>query len=171
MTENNKADKKIETGDSILIYRVINGSQKEGSCGFTLIELIMVVAILGILAIMSIPSFKTYLKTTKVNVCASDLRVIDKAITAYIMEKNALPTSLSDVGMNNQLDPWKRPYVYQNLSLGGTPLQDFSTIDLNTDYDLYSKGEDDASSPAGGGAGNEDDVVRSNDGSYAGLRP
>ena len=142
-----------------------------GGCGFTLIELIVVTTILGVLTLMAFPVFSNYIRTVKNGACAADIRVIDKAIQAYVIDKNALPNSLDDVGMGEKLDPWKRLYVYQDLSKGAA-LMNFAGIEaLNTDYDLYSKGEDGASTPASGNPGNEDDIVRSNDGVYVGTRP
>jgi len=41
---------------------------------------------------------------------------------------------------------------------------------LNRDFDIYSKGVDGAGSPTGGDPGNKDDIVRSNDGAFVGLR-
>jgi len=140
-------------------------------CGFTLVELIVVMAILGVLATMSIPVYSSYSKTVKNNICISDLRTIDKVIQAYVIDKNALPSSLSDVGMDNQTDPWKRHYQYQNLSLVPVPLEDIARLPLNLDYDLYSAGEDGLSDPTAGVSGNEDDIVRSNGGAYIGGRP
>lgn len=83
-----------------------------GCRGMTLVELIVVVAILGVLATMAVPTFNEYIKTAQNGACASDLRTIDKAVTAYYIDRNVLPEHLSDVGMDNQLDPWKRPYIY-----------------------------------------------------------
>lgn len=139
--------------------------------GFTLIELLMVVAIIGVLATAAIPSFNRYIKTTRISACATDLRTIEKAITAYVIDRNALPAGLNDVGMAGRLDPWKRPYVYQ-VVIAGTELEDVGLQSLNTDYDLYSIGQDGASTPSpGNDPSNADDVARSNDGSYVGVRP
>lgn len=145
-----------------------------GCHGFTLVELIVVCAILGVLAMMAIPSMKSYIRTAKNNACASDLRVIDKAVIAYFIEKNVLPASLNDVGLGAQLDPWKRPYVYYvNSGVDPDPLalKDISgVIVLNKDYDIYSVGEDGLSNVAPD-ATTVDDVTRSNDGSFVGVRP
>lgn len=134
--------------------------------GFTLVELLMVVAIVGALATMAIPAFNQYITLSKNKRCIGDIRTIDKAITAYILEKNALPGSLGDVGMAGQKDPWGRPYQY------ATPpsLKDSSTDPLNDDYDLYSWGKDGASADDDSDPTSADDIVRSNSGVYAGER-
>jgi general secretion pathway protein G len=112
-----------------------------------------------------------YIKSTRSSACASDLRTIEKAITAYVIDRNALPASLNDVGMAGRLDPWKRPYVYQ-VVVAGSELVDFAQNPLNTDYDLYSMGQDGASTPSpGNDPSNADDIARANDGSYVGVRP
>ena len=145
------------------------------SNGFTLVELIVVVGIIGVLATTAIPAFSKYIKTTRNNTCIADIRTIDKAIGAYYIDKGVLPPTasfLSSIGMSNQLDPWKRSFAYLNLSdAGAVPLDDIAGNPLNTDYDLYSKGENNSSSAAAGDPNNADDIVRSNNGSFAGLRP
>jgi general secretion pathway protein G len=143
-----------------------------GCHGLTLVELIVVMAVLGVLASMAIPSFREYIKVTKINACASDLRIIDKAVTAYYIERNVLPVELSDVGLGSHQDPWKRQYEFKNLSIAGNvPLQDSAGEVLNHDYDLYCKGGDGESFPVFGNPANEDDIVRANDGFYIGGRP
>lgn len=127
--------------------------------GFTMVELIVVTAILAILVMMAFPLTNEYFKSTKINVCVSDLRTIDRAISAYILDKNVLPSTLNDVGMGNMLDPWKRTYEYKREAV----LVDISGTELNTDYDLYSTGED-------GQVSEEDDIVRAGDGNYVGVR-
>lgn len=138
--------------------------------GFTLVEVIMVLGVLAALAIMAIPVFNDYITKTRNKRCIGDIRTIDKAITSYALEKNGLPASLADVGMANILDPWGRPYQYQDLSLGGSPLEyPLSGDPLNQDYDLYSQGRDGVSTSAFG-ASSADDVVRANNGIFAGER-
>lgn len=145
-----------------------------GRSGFTLVELIIVVAVLGILAAMAIPTFNNYIKTTKVTACIADIRTIDKAMMAYVIDKNALPSDgaagLDEIGMSALKDPWKRPFEFK-INSAATELKDIANHALNTDYDLYSLGEDGLSVPASGGAGNDDDVARSNNGSFVGVRP
>ncbi len=142
-----------------------------GTCqqAFTIVELIVAVAIIGILATMSVPAFTQYINKTKNGRCAADIRTIEKDITAYAIDKNALPPTLLDAGFN-KLDPWDHPYSYSVIGSGPAPLEDFIGDQLNTDYDLYSKGADGASNNIAADPAINDDIVRSKDGSFAGLR-
>jgi general secretion pathway protein G len=135
---------------------------------FTLVELIMVTAIVAVLCAMAIPAFNDFVKKAKIGRCSEEIRVIEKAITAYIIEKNTLPTTLLEAGFSNT-DPWQRPYVYNIIGSGPAPLENFLTLPLNTDYDLYSTGADGASN-ASVTAVTSDDIVRSNDGGFVGSR-
>lgn len=175
MADKIKPDTYSVPGCHVLLQR-LNACKRQltNQCrrGFTLVELLVVIAVLGVLTSMALPFFQGYIATVKNGACSADIRTIDKAITAYVIERNALPASLNDVGMGGKHDPWHRPYVFVNLSLGGVPLQDNVVADdLNTDYDLYSRGADGISDPLSGTPGNEDDVVRANDGVYVGVRP
>jgi prepilin-type N-terminal cleavage/methylation domain-containing protein len=86
MAEKLKVNKYFVTL-SVLFQRLNTRREQlfAGCSGFTLIELIVVVAILGVLVTMALPFFSGYIRTVKNNACAADLRVIDKAISAYII--------------------------------------------------------------------------------------
>ena len=141
--------------------------------GFTLIELIVVTAILGVLAMMAMPAYKAYINSTRSVAAASDIRTIEKAISSYLLDNNmTVPAAtLSEMGIESMLDPWKRPYVYQ-IVVTDAELENFAGQPLNADYDLYSMGQDGVSTPSPGNAPvNSDDIARSNDGGYVGVRP
>lgn len=137
---------------------------------FTLVELIVVMGIIGVLAIMAIPMFEKYVATVKDNRSVADIRTLDKACIAYYIEKNVWPATLQVAGVGSQVDPWSRPYEYQLFGGGATPLEDFIGNALNTEYDLYSKGPDGATATSSADAAAADDIIRSNDGQYSGLR-
>ncbi|MDD2899687.1 MAG: prepilin-type N-terminal cleavage/methylation domain-containing protein [Desulfuromonadaceae bacterium] len=141
--------------------------------GFTMVELIVITAILAVLAMMAMPAYNSYLISAKNAACVSDIRVIEKAISAYLLENNTTvpAATLGEMGIVSPLDPWKRQYEYQ-LVVAGSELEDSAGNPLNTDYDLYSKGENGLSIPAfGHDAENKDDIARSNDGVFVGVRP
>ncbi len=134
---------------------------------FTIVELIVVVAILGILALMSIPMLTQYVNKAKSGSSAAEIRTIEKDITAYTIDKNTLPPTLLDAGFS-KTDPWGHPYIY--VVGNPPPLQDSFGFPLNSDYDLYSSGADGASDPVVANPVTQDDIVRSNDGGFAGSR-
>jgi prepilin-type N-terminal cleavage/methylation domain-containing protein len=179
LAEKMKADTYFAAKCSVLLQK-LTAARKQGTAfgcsGLTLVELIVVVGILGALALLAIPSYDEYVMKAKNNACASELRVIDKAVTAYYIDRSVLPASLDDVGFGSQLDPWKRRYVYKDHSIVDDvphkpPLQDIAGDVLNLDYDLYSMGVDGASASGFGDPANADDIVRANDGAYIGRRP
>lgn len=139
--------------------------------GFTLIELIVVTAILGVLALMAIPAYNSYVTSSKNARAEGDIRALENDVTAYLVDRGTLPNSLNDIGRGALRDPWGNPYEYYNFAVGGkTPLQDLGLHDLNTEFDLYSKGPDGASASDYSDPTSVDDIVRSGDGGYVGYR-
>jgi general secretion pathway protein G len=161
-----------------LLFNMFSGHWQKNKlfnrCGFSMVELVTVLSIIVILATMAIPTINRYIYTTKIAACATDIRTIDKAITAYSIDKNALPpdgpAGLGALGMSDMVDPWRRPFEFK-LNTPATELKDIANNPLNTDYDLYSLGQDGISVSAAGGDGNEDDIARTNNGTFVGVRP
>lgn len=140
--------------------------------GFTLVEVIVASALIAILATFAIPTYNAYIKNTKNKACMADIRTIEKDINAYLVDKNFLPDSLTDIGRDNLRDPWGNPYQYKNLvSHPAAALKDFLGKNLNEDFDLYSLGSDGASAQNfNGEPTSENDIARANEGGYVGLR-
>lgn len=139
--------------------------------GFTLVELLVVVSILGILAVIFVSMFTSITNFAKLSRAMTDVRFLDRAITAFALEKGALPGALADIeaGGIPRLDPWKRPYVYMPITplTVGTERQDGAGTSLNTDYDLYSPGPDGASPQMVSDPGGGDDILRAGNGGVA----
>lgn len=135
--------------------------------GFTLVELLVVVAVLGVLATLGIPSYYKYVKVAKIGSAVAEIRLIEKGIIAYQLEKGTLPPSLEAAGFGETFDPWGNRYQYSltptYIDSGGFP--------LNDDYDLYSLGGDKSSSrtitPLE--TDSSDDIVRSGINAFVGL--
>jgi general secretion pathway protein G len=135
--------------------------------GFTIVELIVVCAILGVLATMVLNSVGDLKQRVYISRAAAEIRSLEKDIFAYVSEKGSYPPDVNAVGvetLKNAVDPWGNAYVYSLI-----PTRTW-VGPLNTDFDLYSKGPDGASTvPStllGDGA---DDIIRGGDGSFAGA--
>lgn len=101
----------------------------------------------------------------------SEIRTLATEISAYSLDHNGTNppgNDLTPIGRNGFLDPWKRLYEYKTIAVLEDPSGSGAT--LNKDFDIYSTGLDGASEPEGGDPGNKDDIVRSNDGAFVGLR-
>ena len=140
--------------------------------GITLIELLFVVAILATLVAIAVPNYRNSLKKSQVGMAISDISLLEKEIDLYFLEAGKFPDSLDDIGRGNFLDPWGRPYRYLNFANvkgKGKMRKDRFLVPLNTDYDLYSVGEDGETATPLTAAISQDDVVRANDGGFIGL--
>jgi general secretion pathway protein G len=142
--------------------------------GFTLIELIVVVALVAILATLSLIAGGNLKNTAKNGRAKSEIRTHEKAIIASYTDRGQLPNLLSDiVSAANINDPWGRPYQYRNIgnNSGSSPNRyvDFTGANLNEQFDLYSMGQNGASSQnlsptAPVPNTSKDDIVYCNDG-------
>lgn len=120
---------------------------------FTLVEILLVVVIIGALAAMIIPRFSGRGETAKVKVAKTDIEAnIATALKLYELDNGSFPsTSQGLIALKERpkvnpvpanwngpyiektpLDPWERPYVYA------------SPGEHRSDYDLSSKGKDEA---------------------------
>ena len=134
--------------------------------GFSMVELLTVVLVIAALAAMVIPSYNNYINKTRNARAMSEVRTLATEISAWSLDHNGdKPPNLAAINRDNYLDPWQRPYIY----LATAALEDpFGSL-LNKDFDIYSTGVDGLGAPASD-PGNKDDIVRSNDGAFVGLR-
>ncbi len=121
---------------------------------FTLVEIMLVVIIIGALSAMIIPRLAGRGDQAKVKVAKSDIDAnIATALKLYELDNGSFPTT--EQGLNalkakptqapvssgwsgpyidkDPIDPWGKPYVYVSPGVH------------RSDYDLSSKGKDDAS--------------------------
>jgi general secretion pathway protein G len=90
----------------------------------------------------------------------------------YDVINGQLPDNLSQVGDGGFLDPWQTPYQYLNHSTmkgNGQARKNKFLVPLNSDYGLYSEGQDCQTAAPLTAKASEDDIVRAAHGSYVGL--
>ena len=122
--------------------------------GFTLVEILLVVVIIGSLAAMIVPRLAGRGDQAKVKVAKADIEAnIATALKMYDLDNGTFPSTAQGLAAlrvrpatnpipqnwngpyveKDPLDPWNRPYIY------------VSPGEHRSDYDLSSKGKDEAS--------------------------
>lgn len=141
--------------------------------GFSIVELLLALAILAILTAIAIPSYQGYVETSEIGRVIQEMKQIELAVKNYQLDTGTYPRSLSQVGVNLS-DPWGNPYQYLPIEgasaiVKGMQRKDHNLVPINSDFDLYSMGEDGASSPPLTAKASRDDIVRANNGAYYGY--
>lgn len=138
--------------------------------GFTIIELMIILSVVGLLAMVALPAYDDYRERVDINSAATDISVIGMALDDYNLSNGSLPASLADIGMGSKNDPFGNPYQYINHDTAppGHRRKDKNLVPINSDYDLYSMGEDGNSVAPLTAQSSKDDIIRANNGSYIG---
>lgn len=71
--------------------------KKNGSRGFTLLELIIVISIMAILVSIAVPNFRTSIKQAHEAVLRQNLFTLRKLLSEYNIDKQKRPQSLDDL--------------------------------------------------------------------------
>ena len=130
----------------------------------------IVIAIIGTLAGIAVPSFTNYMQRARQIRTIEELKMIEKEILSYEMERDTFPINLAQIGLDTLKDPWGNPYQYLPVAGAkkGKLRKDQFLVPVNTDFDLYSKGPDGKSVAPFTAKASRDDIVRANNGQYVG---
>ncbi len=144
------------------------------SRGFTLIELLIAVAIFGTLSAIAVPSYLKYKNNARIVVAITDIRLIEKQISIFVLDNGQLPNNLNNVPNIPTNDPWGNPYRYLRIDGGipqaaGLARRNMMEVPVNHDYDIYSMGKDGMTNTSFKIRVSKDDVVRAYEGRYVGL--
>ncbi len=144
------------------------------SRGATLMDVMLTLIISSMLVAIALPAYDGYTQRAKVARAMSDIGTISVAIDRFrLRNRDRVPMTLEELGIDIPDDPWGNPYVYTNIIDAGPGFGDFrkdgNLNPINTDFDLFSMGRDgEFAGPLNAGK-SRDDVVRANDGAFIGL--
>jgi general secretion pathway protein G len=148
--------------------------------GFTLVEIMLVLAAIAAILTIGIPTYSEHRKRVMIAEVKKDLVVISQKLEKYQSFNYEYPEYLVDVGVSLR-DPWGNDYQYLNLDdvdpdTGDVtpgakgpkpdPRTKAGLEPLNTDYDLFSMGEDGDYAPKITEAASLDDIIRADNGAY-----
>lgn len=154
-------------------YRRAARGGRSAARGFTLMELIMALIVIGVVVALAVSSYARYTTRSRNAVAMRDIGRIQLAADRYVLNHDGTtPPDLAAIDMGGLLDPWDNAYQYLSfagLRGKGAMRKDHNLVPINSDYDLYSKGPDGASSPPLTARPSRDDIVRANDGAFVGL--
>ena len=167
--------------------RLIRRTKKESASfgvfahrkAFTLVEVLLIVAIIGTLLALVIPSYTNLLEKSRTNQAITDIVKISQKLDEFLADHGTLPETLNELIQHtkplNLIDPWGNPYEYlvilgqDKSDIQGKWRKDRFMVPINTDYDLYSMGEDEESQAPLTAQASWDDIIRANDGAYIGF--
>jgi general secretion pathway protein G len=138
----------------------------------TLLELLLALVVVGVLLTLGTSAYGSYMEQARVTQAEADIESIEGRVTLYDSANGALPASLAQISEQSMLDPWGHPYQYLDftgLKGKGQMRKDHNLVPINSDYDLYSDGQDGESVSPLVAPTSRDDVIRANDGGYVGL--
>lgn len=144
------------------------------SKGFGLLELVITLVIASLLMSLAVPAYNGYAQRAKNARAIGDIGTIGIAIERFRIKNNdRIPVSLDELRIEIPVDPWGRTYEYLSIPAAGPGVgglrKDGKLNPLNTDFDLYSRGEDGDSAGPLSASESRDDIIRANNGAYIGL--
>lgn len=140
--------------------------------GQTIIELMVALMIAMVLVAIAVVGYQNYRERVRVNQAITEIAAMSVTVKHYMVDNQSPPSSLADVGLSYRVDPWGRPYYYQDLTSQqgkGKSRRDKKLNPLNSDFDLYSAGKDGLTQTQLQAHNSRDDVVRARDGKFVGL--
>lgn len=139
-----------------------------------MLELFVALVVTMMLVTLAVPSYERYASRARVSAAIDDIARLSQAVERFRVDNgDRVPLTLEDMGIPVPLDPWGQPYAFVNISAAGGGAgalrEDGKLNQLNTDFDLYSNGEDGRSAGPLSAEHSRDDVVRANNGAFIGL--
>ena len=129
-------------------------TRSSSSCGFTLLELLVVIVIIGLLAGLVAPRYFDQVSKSNTKIAKAQIDSLEKALDEYRLDVGAYPTTEQGLEALNtrpqNLDKWAGPYLKKAVPLdpwGANYI--YKSPGDHGDYDLISYGKD--GQPGGSG--------------------
>lgn len=139
--------------------------------GFTVIELMATVILAFIILIFATPWYGDFIHKARVVHTISDIGEIHLRAEMFDLINSRYPTSLAEIDLDGQLDPWGNAYQYlsfDNVNGNGPKRKNRGMVPVNTYFDVYSSGPDGKSESPFTSVHSRDDIVMANDGTFFG---
>jgi len=131
--------------------------------------------VLVTLSVIVVPSYQQYIEQAKRSEAIRDIAEISMTIERFFSLNQTYPANLAALGAEvPAADPWGNAYAYLPIAVipppnTGDVRRDKNLNPLNSDYDLYSKGQDGQTQKQLTAAKARDDIVRAGNGGFIGL--
>lgn len=151
---------------------IVSSADKQRGIG--LLDLMVALIIASLLMSLAVPAYNGFVNRAKNARAIGDIGTLQVEIERFRLKNNdRVPDTLGELDYDVPDDPWDEPYQFLNIFAAGPGngglRKDGKLNPLNTDYDLYSKGEDGGSAGPLSAKASRDDIVRANNGAYIGL--
>ena len=139
--------------------------------GVTILELMVTLVISALLVSIAVPTYRSFVDRARITQAIADIHTLGAQLERWHTNTFDYPDSLAAAGLDGVTDPWGRPYRYLKISTAttGQVRRDRNLRPINSDFDLYSVGEDGQTQTQLQGRRAWDDIVRANNGGYVGL--
>jgi general secretion pathway protein G len=142
--------------------------------GIGLLDLMVALVISALLLSLAVPAYNGFIIRAKNAKAIGDIGTLQVEIERFRLKNNdRVPNTLGELNYDVPDDPWGESYQFLNIFTAGPGKgalrKDGKLNPLNTDYDLYSKGEDGGSAGPLSAKASRDDIVRANNGAFIGL--
>lgn len=144
------------------------------SKGFGLLELMVVLVVASLLAALAVPAYDNYAQRARIARAIGDIFFIALEVEKFCLANDSPPpVDLNQLPVDIPLDPWGNAYAYLSIATAGPGVgglrKDGKMNPLNTDYDLYSSGNDGDSKGPLNAKASRDDIIRANNGAFIGI--
>ena len=112
-----------------------------------MLDLMVALVVFSLMAALAVPAYSGFVNRAKVSGAIGDIGSLAIEIERFSVSNNdRLPMTLNELPVDIPLDPWGNEYQYLNIRAAGPGngafRKDGNLNPLNTDFDLYSMGED-----------------------------